>query len=548
MIDRNRFGSIMAAVLLVALVSLSCSLATGSSPTEVSLPATEVVAATLTQSPAASQGALSPTLPPARSAPSTTLQASAAASQALALKAQQQQVLDSLGDLTRYNLRLDLDYTQHNFSGQSRVVYTNTETTTLEALNFRLFPNGGRSYGDGSLTITRALLEGQEVEGHLSLNDTVFKVDLPTGLAPGESVQMDFDFQGQVPEDFGSPGQRTGYGIYNFSQGVMAMADWYPVLAVYDDKGWNLDPVSGIGDSVYSDMAFYTVEVSLPGDLVLAATGVPASKQSGQGNLIRYRYVSGPTRDFFLVVSPDFKTASRTVEGTRVNSYFLPGHEQAGEQALQVAVDSLQAYSRRFGPYPYTELDVVDAPMRGAGGVEYPSIVLVAGYLYDEPGRTDFTVATAHEVAHQWWYNLVGNDVIDDPWMDEALATYSSALYYEAVQGEGAYQANVNYWQDRYSQVVAQKEDDLVTASLEHYENSSQAGSYGGVVYIKGALFFAELRQEIGEQAFFNALENYFEEDKYRIAQPQDMLNAFEQAAGRQLDAFYDQWLYSKRD
>jgi hypothetical protein len=548
MIDRNRFGSIMAAVLLVALVSLSCSLATGPSPTEVILPATEVVAATLTQSPAASQGALSPTLPPARSAPSTTLQASAAASQALALKAQQQQVLDSLGDLTRYNLRLDLDYTQHNFSGQSRVVYTNTETTTLEALNFRLFPNGGKSYGDGSLTITRALLEGQEVEGQLSLNDTVFKVDLPTGLAPGERVQMDFDFQGQVPEDFGSPGQQTGYGIYNFSQGVMAMADWYPVLAVYDDKGWNLDPVSGIGDSVYSDMAFYTVEVSLPGDLVLAATGVPASKQSGQGNLIRYRYVSGPTRDFFLVVSPDFKTASRTVEGTRVNSYFLPGHEQAGEQALQVAVDSLQAYSRRFGPYPYTELDVVDAPMRGAGGVEYPSIVLVAGYLYDEPGRTDFTVATAHEVAHQWWYNLVGNDVIDDPWMDEALATYSSALYYEAVQGEGAYQANVNYWQDRYSQVVAQKEDDLVTASLEHYENSSQAGSYGGVVYIKGALFFAELRQEIGEQAFFNALENYFEEDKYRIAQPQDMLNAFEQAAGRQLDAFYDQWLYSKRD
>jgi aminopeptidase N len=70
-------------------------------------------------------------------------------------------------------------------------------------------------------------------------------------------------------------------------------------------------------------------------------------------------------------------------------------------------------------------------------------------------------------------------------------------------------------------------------------------GIYSGIVYGKGGLFFHALRQEIGDRAFFEALQQYYQARKYGIAQPADLLAAFEQAAGRELDAFYQQWLYA---
>jgi hypothetical protein len=100
------------------------------------------------------------------------------------------------------------------------------------------------------------------------------------------------DFKGRVPLDFGGA-DSGGYGIYNLSEGVLALANWYPILAVYDQQGWNLDPVSYIGDSVYSDTASYTVTVSAPADLVIAATGAQVDRQVN-GKVATTRFESGP--------------------------------------------------------------------------------------------------------------------------------------------------------------------------------------------------------------------------------------------------------------
>ena len=122
-------------------------------------------------------------------------------------------------------------------------------------------------------------------------------------------------------------------------------------------------------------------------------------------------------RDFTLAASPDFQVTSGSVDGTQINSFSSSGFEAGGEAALQVASGSLETYNQLFGAYPYAELDVVQAPMRYASGVEYPTIILINSDLYDDPQEMDFIITDAHEVAHQWWYNLVGNDVFDDPWM-----------------------------------------------------------------------------------------------------------------------------------
>jgi hypothetical protein len=448
--------------------------------------------------------------------------------------------------MPRYNIDVQVDYAGHSLRGDAQVEYTNAEAASLGEVYFRLLPNGKLSYGNGSLKVNQVLLNGQPAETELSEEDTVLKVKMPRQLMPGSVVQFDLEFYGVIPENFGGDETPAGYGIYNISEGVMALASWYPILAVYDESGWNLDPVSPIGDSVYSDMALYSVSLSVPDTLVVAATGIQTERQvvNGRANL---QYESGPVRDFFVVASPDFEVVSTTVGDTRLNSYYLGSNQSGGKTALEVGADSLRIYSQQFGLYPYVEMDIVDAPMRNAQGVEYPGIVLIGDQLYAEPDKPDFAITVAHEMAHQWWYNVVGNDVFDEPWLDEALATYSSSLYYEFELDPAYLNGLVDYWQGRYDQLVSEGKDDQVTRKLSYFEKLNNPSIYGTVVYVKGALFFRALRQRIGDEAFFDALKVYYRKYRFKIATGQDLLDEFEQTYHKQLDAFYQVWLYSKR-
>jgi aminopeptidase N len=452
--------------------------------------------------------------------------------------------LTGLMGIPHYNLALDIDPSLRSFEGRARIDYTNQETVPLDKVYLRLLPNGQKSYGDGSLTASEVRVNGQAAESRLSMQDSVLEVDLPASLSPGQAAQIELAFAGQVPLDFGSG--PAGYGIYNFDreQVFLSLSGWFPILAVYDEQGWNLDPVSEIGDSVYSDTALYTVQVCAPTGLVLATTGSRTGEQAA-GDKTCSQFESGPVRDFYLAASPNFQVESQQVDGTQVNSYSLPGHEKPAQLALVVARDALHTYNQKFGRYPFAELDLVETPIRNALGVEYPGVFLVASSLYDEPQAPEFSITIAHEVAHQWWYSLVGNDVFDDPWLDEGLATYTSSLYFEFGRSPDFVRNLVGYWQKLYERLKTEGTDDQITESLGYFETLGDPGVYANVVYTKAALFFHALRQEIGDEAFFEALQNYYQAEKYGIAVPEDLLKAFEEAAGRPLDAFYKEWLYT---
>ncbi len=137
-------------------------------------------------------------------------------------------------NLTHYTLRVIIDYPEHTFSGYTQIDYTNTETETLKSLFFRLYPNLGQSYGNGPLIVYPAIINGQQAETKMSMNASVVEVNLPSPLAPGDKVQVNFESKGFIPVDFGSADSASGYGMYNYSQGVLALANFYPQLAVYE--------------------------------------------------------------------------------------------------------------------------------------------------------------------------------------------------------------------------------------------------------------------------------------------------------------------------
>ena len=444
--------------------------------------------------------------------------------------------VENLPDITTYDMELEVDFNEGSYEGIAEIGYTNLEDTSLENLFFRLFPNSGRAYGNGRIEILEVKVDDQDIQSEYSLGDSTLELKLPETLSPGENLKVRLEFKGEVPVDYGD----DGYGIFNKSENVMCLAGWFPIIPVYDDEGWNIDPSSAIGDSVYCDMAYFDVEVTAAANLEIIATGNSAGSKNISGGKKQHNFVSGPARDFILVLSPDFQSVSKTVQGSEINVYYFRDNESIAKETLVTAEGCIETFNKRFGPYPYSEFDLVEVPMNGSIGIEFPGIVLFGSLVFGD------TVFTAHEVAHQWWYNAVGNDIYDDPWLDEALTTYSSLIYLEENPSSLDFQQVLNYFKGEYEKNVKAGGDDIVTEGLDHFEELG-GKHYSLVVYVKGALFYQAVREIIGDNAFYSALQDYYQDKKYSIASPDDILDRFEQASGQQLDDIYEEWLYSKK-
>ncbi len=145
----------------------------------------------------------------------------------------------------------------------------------------------------------------------------------------------------------------------------------------------------------------------------------------------------------------------------------------------------------------------------------------------------------AHETAHQWWYGVVGSDVLANPWQDEGLTTFSSLVYLEVYQPDvfaGARRA----YRETLEILDSETGDFSLSQSVTEFVDKRRA--YSPVVYQKGALFFDELRRELGDDVFFAGLQAYYEANQYQLAAPADLLSAFETSCACRLDRFYEDW------
>jgi aminopeptidase N len=150
-----------------------------------------------------------------------------------------------------------------------------------------------------------------------------------------------------------------------------------------------------------------------------------------------------------------------------------------------------------------------------------------------------------HEVAHQWWYSLVGNDQLDEPWLDEALTEYTSLLYFEQRYGKKVAQSIVeSVFQEPYEGLLHDGQDMPVGLPVAAYSRDL----YGAVVYRKGALFFLEMRQLVGNKVFYKILRTYFEQYRYGVAYPQDLMAVAEQVSRKNLDPLYEKWILGPQE
>ncbi|HEY72853.1 MAG: hypothetical protein B6I35_04845 [Anaerolineaceae bacterium 4572_32.2] len=488
------------------------------------LPTTIPSTPTATLSPASS-----PAPAPALSSPPPT--ATLPPDHAQALRPEFSADLALFPDATRYEIELIVDLDATTVTGHERVSYTNTAAVVLDALYLRLFPNTP-GYG-GEMAVTDVLLDGAPAEPVAELDGSALRLPLDPPLEPGAQLDLTLDFTASIPTHVG-----TGYRQFGYYDGILALTNVYPLIPVYDDEGWNVEMAPTYGDAVYSETSFYNVRISAPAEMALFVSGVCSPPTFDSDDIATWTCVAGPMRDFNAILGPDYRVKSDVVEGVTVNSIFYSGHQEGGELALDQATEAVRIFSNRFGPYPFTELDIVETPT-SAGGIEYPGLVVINSAYYETLSE-DMEWVVVHETGHQWWYSLVGNDQVDDPWLDEALVQYSTLLYYEERYGAGLAADLVDeVFRQPYEGLVESGRDAPAGMPVAAYD----ADDYGTVVYRKGPLYFHELRREVGDEDFGAIVQTYFNHNRYAVARPEDWLTAVESVTGDEHHALYEQWI-----
>jgi hypothetical protein len=449
----------------------------------------------------------------------------------------EQPVLEELEGAGTYHITLDIPDGIDVVQGHQDVLYTNREDVDLEEIYFRLYPN----VSGGRITVSNVFVDGQSVTTSEEYAKSALHLPLPAPLAPGQTIKISMDFVEELPREMGG-----NYGLFGFFENVMVLDEFYPVIPVYDDEGWNVEVPPPDGDLTYFDASFYVVEVTAPASLVMAASGSEVARSESEGRQT-VTYASGPARDFYLAGSADFIKVSRQVGETMVNSYALSQWPDGAAKALEIAANALEIFGARFGAYPYTEFDVVSTPML-ALGIEYPGITGITlreydlkGTLYGSPVRVMLETTVAHEVGHQWFYNVVGNDQVDEPWLDEALVQYITSLYYLDLYNEGAADSyREGAWLGRWER-VEQAEEPIGLPSGAYEE-----GHYVPIVYGRGPVFMQVLAEEMGQETFDAFLREYYQTHKWGIAYATDFQALAEAQCACDLAALFTEWVYAK--
>jgi hypothetical protein len=379
-------------------------------------------------------------------------------------------VLNELDMASIYHIEFHIADDLFHIEGREEVRYTNAEDLPLDQVQFRLFPN----ILGGEMTITNLNVNGESVDPQYGLENSLMTVPLATRLEPGQSIVIDMDFDVTVPRSL-----ESNYGVLAYAENVLALAHAYPMIAVYDNEGWNAEIPPQSGDVTYADASFYIVRVTAPADVVVVTSGRELSRVEA-GRVQTVVAASGPARDFYLAASPRYEEVSQTFGEVTIRSYAPSNFDDGSQQALEVAARAIEDFSARYAQYPYTELDIVSTPTL-ALGIEYPGMIAITSRIYQANRAEMYLEATvAHEVGHQWFYNLVGDDQLDDPWLDESLTQFVTLQYYADEYGANGEEGFRRSLEGRWASVGTAD----IPIGMPVAEYSGQ--EYSGIVYGRG--------------------------------------------------------------
>jgi hypothetical protein len=381
---------------------------------------------------------------------------------------------------TQYTLYALLDYHGHQLAVDETIRYTNQTGVSLGELVMAVEPNL-----KGGFTLENILQDG--VPLNFDLSGQRLTAYLNQSLTPGAQATLALRFRIAIPAKLRE--HPYGYDAYQTN-----LTDWYPFIVPYSN-GWVLHDAWHLGEHLVYDAADFEVYVKTTDAGITFAVG--ALEEAG-GEWTLYR-LSG-ARTFALSASDQYLVVDSAVGAAVMRAYYFPGYETQGVAVLNAMVRAVGLFESQFGPYPYGSLSVVQADLND--GQEYDGLVFLATKFYNEyngSARSNLVAIGVHEMAHQWWFGLVGSDQAMEPWLDEAMSVYSEAVFYKYI-----YPNSLDWWWN--FRVNYFGPSGYVDTSI--YEGGTFR-AYVNAAYLNGANFMEALNYRMGDDAFYAFLKDY---------------------------------------
>ena len=473
-----------------------------------------------------------------------------------------------------YEIDASLDESRGVLSGTQRLRYRNNSPDTLRTLSFHLYLNafrpgsrwaaadsveGRRRFNDledpnyGFNHVRNVRIQGSPVTATYPFapDSTIVRFELPRPLAPGGSLEaeMEWDARPSIP-----PRRQGRRGrAFDFAQ-------WYPRVVVYDKLGWQEHPLYP-GGEFYGEFGSFLVGLDLAEDQVVGATGVAVCGDPGwervnqkpdrrvdyrrdfYGDRARFRceaqtaapgrkkvvWFADDVHHFAMSLNPQYKYEGGRWGDVAVHVLYQPGDEKTwgADTAVRRTERALEWLDGIFGRFPWPQLTNVHR-IEG-GGTEFPMMI------HDGSASESLII---HELGHNYVMGILANNEWREGWLDEGFTEFQTNWYYRDKPYGDGYNEQEPYLLGLDLDGASQP------ASMigEHYRDFN---TYNTAIYLRGELFFHQLRYVVGEEAFRKIVRTYYDRWKLKHVNEAAFRAVAEEVSKRDLSGFFAQWLHT---
>lgn len=414
---------------------------------------------------------------------------------------------------TQYVFHVNFDYAGRGLGADETIRYYNNTGTVLNDIVMAVPPN----LWTGAFTLI-ALEQDDVAVTDFSLSGERLSIVLPRALNVGEATTLELAFTVSLPP-------KTYEGTFGYLGYQVNLTDWYPFIVPYNG-GWVLHDAWSFGEHLVYDASDFEVNLKVSDPSVIVAASAPGE---ANGEWTRYRIYGA--RAIVFSASDRYLVSESAVGAVKIRTYYFEGFEGAGEGMLRAAVQAVGLFNVKFGPYPYDSLSVVQTEV--PDGQEFDGLVFLASKFYAEYGgsaKSNLVSIGVHEIAHNWWFGLVGSDQALEPWLDESLATYSENVFYYynfPSYNDWWWNFRVNYfgpggWVD--------------TSVYQH----TTFRSYVNATYLNGANFLYDLNVRMGDDKFYHFLREYVSRYSHGRATAYDFFATLRQSTDANVEDLID--------
>jgi len=420
-------------------------------------------------------------------------------------------------DALHYRIAIRLDLDQKSFEGDTTISLTSLrdglETCVLDAEEFKV-TKVVSDYGDP--------LQFEQTDKEL-------KVRMPRPLKLGETRSFTCTYQGKDPKI----GLRFMAESANNPKLVFSdsfpdhVHHWFPCYDYPNDKVTN------------------EIIATVKSHLKVAANGLLVSvSEDAQAGTVTYHWsqeLPHSTYLIFLAAAP-YVVVQDSYKALPVNYWVYPQDEKKAIPTYGKTPKMIEFFDRIFGyEYPWQKYDQVSVPS-GGGAESTSATAMTHSIMVDEKNEKDFSAIgiVSHELAHQWWGDLITLRSWAHTWMNESFGTYSDYLYHRYERGDDEGAVNL---QDKLNSYLREAKTRYIRPIVtDRYDAPGEM--FDRHTYPKGALVLHMLRNLVGDESFYKILSHFLHRYAFDSVDTNDFIRSVKTVTGQNLDWFFDQWLY----